>query len=357
MKQMITAGLVVLLALFAWGDEVAVQEDQELAVAEANSGRLIPDIEVMGGKLSIHGFVNVEATSSEGVGSEATWGNFRVNSNWAKGKLLLHTQINFADMQGPDDEGNWLREATVGWKIDDKFTLSGGRLFVAGGMSTPGQYDLETIRYPNSLPFNCYAYGVQGTWDSEHWFIMGDVTGKSGLSFLDEENFEAFEVSAFIQRKFESGSALNFTTQISRDFQRYGLGGGVALSTEKTIRLRGEGYYVANRDEETSDMIGGYVLVTWQATKWLELFGQADHRQWLAKEWTETSVSVDPETLNISCETEAFKSSGEGLTTLSLGGSIKAGENVTFRGNVELPFDGSTSSPDPMINGLVQVEF
>ena len=146
MKNIVLMAMLLVVVIgIAWGDEVAVQEDQELVFGGNRRKPAYPaDIEVMGGKLSLQGFATVEATSSEGVGSEATWGNFRVNSDYAKGKLLLHTQVNFADMQGPDNDGNWLREATIGWQVNDLFVLKVGRHFLAGGMSTPGPVNPKT---------------------------------------------------------------------------------------------------------------------------------------------------------------------------------------------------------------------
>ena len=138
--------------------------------AVAENGRLIPDINVGGGKLSIQGFAN-GVFSSDNTGPETMWANLRVTTDYKNGRLILHNVTNFADMQAHD--GNWLREMTVGWKVNDQMTISAGRLFLSGGMSAPGPSNLETIVYPASYPFNCYAYGVQGVWSSERWTIMG----------------------------------------------------------------------------------------------------------------------------------------------------------------------------------------
>ncbi|MCX6712224.1 MAG: hypothetical protein NT041_00855, partial [Candidatus Vogelbacteria bacterium] len=265
----------------------------------------------------------------------------RITTNYKNGRLILHNVTNFADMQTHD--GNWLREMTVGWKVNDQMTVSAGRLLLSGGMSAAGQSNLETIVYPASYPFNRYAYGVQGVWSSERWTIMGDVSGKSGLSFLDEASFDAVEASTFIQRKFQSGSAINLTAQLSQDFRWYGLGGTCPLNENKTVKLRGELYYADNHNNQTSNMTGGYGLVTWQATKWLELCGQVDHRQYLAKDWQD--------------QTETRKSSGGGLTTFLVGASAKVGENVTLRSNIGFPTDWNGSGFDPTFRGLVQVQF
>jgi hypothetical protein len=78
------------------------------------------------------------------------------------------------------------------FNLDDKTTVNVGRMFVAGGWIGPGPTDLETVDYFR-FPFTFQGYAAQVDVSRGPWHFLADVSGVTGLSFLDGGQFDIIE--------------------------------------------------------------------------------------------------------------------------------------------------------------------
>ena len=206
--------------------------------------------------------------------SDVQWGLCRVMtdiksmSSWA-----FHSEIEAVDLN--DSQDNWLRVAQVSYKANNDWTLYAGRVFLAAQWSTPGAADLETIQYPR-IPFPCYAYGVQASGNlGDGMSILFDITGKSGVSFDSDENWDGLESSAYLKKTITKNLSLAETVEISDNF------GGFALDSEYRIGkfcLKGAGYIQYDLTDEARDIKGFYAYSGYEILKRTELHAQYDHQ-------------------------------------------------------------------------------
>jgi hypothetical protein len=274
--------VVFLLAVLSANAEENVLPDKPLP----EPLRLIAPIQ-FGEKLTLKlwGFGQVNFTDTV-LADECQWTNLRLSANLDGKRLGVGTQINFSDLQDTTD-GNWLRELYVQYMINEKWKLRAGRILLScgRGIQIPGPFLLETIDYPISQPWASYAYGLQAWQTTKDWSLIFDITGRSGLPFDSELNFNRLESSARIRRNFEQGF-VGVTAEISSDFLRLGIDGG--WTPNKLVFLRGEFDYADNFDEQTSNRFGAYLLAGVRPVRWWEVSVQPEFNQDLPKYWTET---------------------------------------------------------------------
>lgn len=97
--------------------------------------------------------------------------------------------------------GRMLREVSVEKDVPNG-TLKFGRFVPVSGWTNPPPFALETIRYPHADPSRGGSFGVQlsrrfGDSDTGHIAI----TGESGHSFTEPENWDAVELAGRFERK------------------------------------------------------------------------------------------------------------------------------------------------------------
>jgi hypothetical protein len=189
-------------------------------------------------------------------------------------------EIEAVDLDDPDK--NWLRQAYLSYKLNDEWAIRAGRLFLAAGYITPAPSGLETVLYPRT-PFTCYAYGMQmkGKFD-DTLSIVADITGKSGVSFNDSENWDGLESSVRLSERFTSNLTLSVTLQLSDDST---VG---AIDSEYRVGkllLRGAAYSKCLEDAATG-VRGFYAYGGYEIFRRFELHAQVDRQIGENNIWT-----------------------------------------------------------------------
>jgi len=322
-----------------------------LAVAgTAQAQGLIPDIKFGKNndvKLNIKGFADASFTQDlSGGKSDLLWNNFRprltlsIKDHWEIG-----TVINFADFQEPN--GNWLRELYVGYRFaNEKWKLSVGRIFVAAGYSTPAPFELETVNYPFSDPFDAYAWGVglEGKWGKD-WSLRVSVSGASDSVFSDDESWRRLEFSTRIEKGLEQGK-IAVTVQASKDFLR--LGTDFTWKPVKQFYLRTGLAYVDNTDDQTSNKIGAYVIGVYRPAQWFEFHSQLDGAADIQKSYYEwQKVKSDDGSMALE-RVERF-TSDETNVVWTNGVSVYVGKGNVFSFTVDYETAVDGEKPDRLL--------
>jgi hypothetical protein len=189
-------------------------------------------------------------------------------------------EIEAVDLDDPDK--NWLRQAMLSYKLNDEWSIRAGRLFLAAGYITPAPSGLETVLYPRT-PFNCYAYGVQLMSTSKGNFgVIVDLTGKSGLSFNDGDNWDRLESSIRFTEKFTENLSYSVTFQLSDEL--------MAASFDSEYRigkllLRGAAYSMCPKDADAYTK-GFYAYGGYEIFRRFEVHGQVDRQIGENNIWT-----------------------------------------------------------------------
>lgn len=213
--------------------------------------------------------------------SDLQWGLCRlkvdIKSKTPWGALV---EVEAVDLDNADK--NWLRQAVVSYKVNSDWSLYAGRIFLAQGWVLSSFADLETVRL-SRVPTNCYGYGVQAKGNLGGGLSLRvDVTGKSGVSFDSEENWDALESSMRIQKDFTANLFLAGTVQVSDDVSRY------VLDTKYVIGkacFKGAGY-VMHETEKEGNTEGFYLYSGYEIWKGVELHAQYDCRAEKDDIWT-----------------------------------------------------------------------
>ncbi|MFA7252797.1 MAG: hypothetical protein WC027_02985 [Candidatus Paceibacterota bacterium] len=190
------------------------------------------------------------------------FGSSRVNVLIDKKDLDLTSKFQVEFMNIQDGSGvNWVRQGWVGhtnllggtWRI--------GRLFVAGGSSTPSRDNEVTAFQGPRVPYNLYAYGVQGEYMIDQCQVVADLSGKSGVAFDSDENDDQMEGSFYTAQDitewlgFPSVCPMKggLVGQMSDDEQKAGVW---VKGGDKRMQVNEEIYYVESKDSYW----GGYLL-------------------------------------------------------------------------------------------------
>ena len=149
-----------------------------------------------------------------------------------------------------------------------------GRMFVAGGWMLPGPRALETVNYPR-YPFTFQGYAVQLDTVSGPWHILADVSGTTGLSFMNRNQFGSVETSAHIARSFGSQYGAALTWQLGYRFDRISIDG--SAHPVSWLDMRSMVYY--DREVQATS-IGAYSYAGIRPLRTLpgfSLHGQTDY--------------------------------------------------------------------------------
>ncbi len=250
----------------------------------ARGQNLIPPIQTRWADLKLWGFTQVCFDSSVAP-----------KVQWKLGRLYLETKtpvigsspvIIFIQAQ-PLLEGelssNWLKQAWAKYTLGG-WSLKGPLIFVAGGYTTPGQHQLETVEYPR-VPGKFYGYGIQVQKDIWRFGILADITGTTDKVFYKKESLESVEFSNRVSYSLFSGdsftSTLAGTTQLAEGYNLF-----VVDTENKTSRFTAKGAAYAlmqeGTDEETGESLpdkkGFYVFLGFKFLSWVEVHSQADYQ-------------------------------------------------------------------------------
>ncbi|MFA5048108.1 MAG: hypothetical protein WC516_03740 [Patescibacteria group bacterium] len=322
--------------------------------AEEEKG-LVPKFPILGGNLKATGFVQGTLTSSRLDGQDTDIPNARVQAEYDRGDWGGGSVISFVDLE-PD--GNWLRELWVKHSLTDRLQIRFGRLFIASGNSTPSPYNLETVEYPLADVFDQYAWGAQIRYESDDWAAAFDITGKPGVSFQSEENWDTPACSGRLKLKFDSGSWVAGTFQFSEDFFRLGLDG--TWKPDSSLTFRGEVCYEQQSSDRASDQVGMYLFGGYRPLKnWEVVHLQMDFRQYLSKSWTETQTSIDRKTGDVSIKTVEMSSMDAHDAVFTVGTRVFWGKDdaLSLRADLQIPLDDSQALDDARLQVLVQLKF
>lgn len=262
-----------------------------MATGEENEPGLVRSMDLGFAKLKLRGLVQTYGYSA-GNERELSLSNFRLSTNLTgkSGQWGTELLVNFAQLQ-EDTSKNYLMLANVWCKINENWKLRVGRFFAAGGFTTPIAALNETVSYPTCDPTGSFIWGAQveyGTEEENGWSFLVDIGGRSVVPFDSQENWEGLEISARLQKNFGQNWIAG-TLQCSEDYSRFALDANAFL--DKNLYLR-SALYLAMNDTQTSDLVGGYTLVAWEAVPRVEIHGMLDWWSLQAKSWEETQVSV-----------------------------------------------------------------
>lgn len=332
---------------------------EEAKTVEKEKG--IPSIDLGAAKLKIGGLAQVYGMS-QGEESDFQLTNLRVSATLTSKseKWGGWAVINTAKFQEDTDE-NWLMIAEAWYKIGDQTKLHVGRMFAAGGYTTPIAALNETVSYPTCDPTGSFIWGLQleKLWGDEEdgILLLADIGGRSDApSSLDEANWEGLEASCRLQKNFGKGNWFAGTAQVSEDYLRLALDTQYHLSPN--LYLRGAMYWAKN-DDRTSDLIGAYAMAVWEPINRFEIHGMIDVWDLQAKSWEETEVNVNKETSEVSVDqVECTSQTGHyiGLTA-GVTGYLTADRNLKATVDIVVPVDDENNEPDPRIEGRISFRF
>ncbi len=229
----------------------------------SNAQSIIPPLEVDGFTFNPTG-ISRGIFSSEEIsdGDHMDWANLRLRLGvqTPNPKLGALFEVELVDADKPD--AHWLRMAYASYKITEKWVVRGGHLFLgAPYYSTKPFFGIETARFPRE-PWGYYAYGIQteGAFDNG-WSLIADISGKSGISFSHDDNFDRLETSGRIGKKLTDSFSAGLLYQLSEDFIR----AGPNFCYERgKVSIYGELY--ATHDD-VADTYGGYIFGNYRITK------------------------------------------------------------------------------------------
>lgn len=348
-----TAMLICALVLFtasALGEEKVVEKEKG-----------IPSIDLGAAKLKIGGLAQVYGMS-QGEETDFQLTNLRVSATLTSKskKWGGWAVINTAKFQKDTDE-NWLMIAEAWYKVGDQMKIHVGRMFAAGGYTTPIAALNETVSYPTCDPTGSFIWGVQleKLWGDEDngILLLADIGGRSDApSSLDEANWEGLEASCRLQKNFGKGNWFAGTAQVSEDYLRLALDTQYHLS--KSLYLRSALYWAKN-ESRTSDLVGAYLLAVWEPINRIEFHGMVDIWDLQAKSWEETEVNVNKETGEVSVDRVECKSSTENHIAFTAGitGYLTPDRNLKATFDVIVPVDDKDKELDPRLEGRISYRF
>lgn len=217
---------------------------------------------------SVYGWVTVVGSSTESTNYLALR-HVRVRPTVILGdaiKLFGDLELRELDPKGQ----NWVKQAFVEGTVGKGWSFRSGRIALSPLFISPPPHKLETINSPR-LPYRVTAYGIQAEHVSPKWKFMGDVSGRSGLSFDADRQFESIETTVRLEHAPTKKLRLGLQTQAGEDF----LAGGIDWGYRPTewLYLKGTGYGSENRGQQT---IGGYAYLGISPCPALEIYGQFD---------------------------------------------------------------------------------
>lgn len=172
--------------------------------ALAQARNLIPDLNVKGLEFKWNGYFQ-GAYIEDDPKEELKWQTLRLKT-WINTptRFSFLSEVNVAEMGiNGREPGNWLRRAEVSYKLNEIWTIRGGRLYTAVGRTIAAPSALETVAYPRQSvkPSAIYGYGVQLEGRlGDGWNIITDIIGASGQKFYERENWDYMEVSAWLKK-------------------------------------------------------------------------------------------------------------------------------------------------------------
>ncbi len=332
-----------------------------LAVASATAEEPEKGINLGSAKLKLSGMTQVYGSS---VGEETDFSltNLRLcadlkskTEKW--GGLLI---LNFAKFQ-EDTDGNWLMIADAWCEVGDQTKLHVGRIFAAGGYTTPIAALNETVSYPTCDPTGAFIWGMQveKLWGDEDdgVLLLADIGGlSSATAFDDPRNWEGLEASFRLQKNLGKGNWFAGTAQWSKDYLRLALDSQFHLA--ENLYLRSALYWAQNSGHE-SNLIGGYVMAVWEPINRFEIHGMIDAWDLQAKTWQETEVNFDKESGAISIDQVEHTSSTENNIAVTLGGRVFLTKNrkLTLTGDVVMPVTDEKEKADPRFEARLSYGF
>lgn len=200
------------------------------------------------------------------------WTSIRLRSTLTtRTPLSFFTDFEMIDLD--DSSKNWMRNAEVRWKFNDDWQIRTGRIALSPIGLTPPPFLLETVRYPR-VPFSVFGYGVQVEGNfGDGWKLWTDVSGASGVSFDDPENWDHMEFSSRLQKNLSKELFVGGTVQLGEEFGRFALDFGY----KPTDRLCLKGaFYTLN--EEQANIQGAYAFVGYKVLKWAEFHTMVDYQ-------------------------------------------------------------------------------
>ncbi len=312
---------------------------------EEKAEKGIPSIDLGTAKLKLGGFVQIYESLADGeadfdLAKLLLCADLKSKSEKWGGLLVL----DFSELQ-QERAGNWLRFANVWYKTKSEFTLRLGRIFLAGGYTTPGPTHNETVSYPTCDPIGLRAWGfqVEKLWGGEEdgVLFLADVSGLSKpIAFDDPQNWVGVESSCRVQKNFGKGNWFAGTAQWSEDYLRLALDSQFHLT--ENFYLRGALYWAKN-DSRTSDLVGAYAIAVWEPINRFELHGMIDV-------WDLQAKKVD--------FGESWSSTENNIAvTLGTRTFLTKDRNLTATFDVVIPVTDQGQETDPRIEGRINFRF
>ena len=246
------------------------------------SPSLIPLLKADPFTLKLEGWTQVYYMPEDGVtpqvekvrlgSDDLQWTSIRLRSTLTTGTpLSFFTDFEMMDLD--DGSKNWMRNAEVRWKFNDDWQIKAGRIALSPIWLTPPPFLLETIRYPR-VPFPVFGYGVQVEGNlGDGWKLWADVSGASGVSFDDRENWDHMEFSSRLQKDLTKELFVGGTVQLGEEFSRFALDFGYKPTDQ--LCLKGAIYTL---NEEQANIQGAYAFAGYKVLKWAELHTMMDYQ-------------------------------------------------------------------------------
>lgn len=177
--------------------------------------------------------------------------------------------------------GNWIQELSIGYKVNEEWSIRLGRLSTAGIILTPPPWLLQTARYPR-VPVGIYGWGGQMQYNRDRWTATLDVTGNTGTSFQSKNAFDRIETG--LRLEYKATEELSVAANAAYDFRDRELFGAVDVNFKKErFDAHLVGYATNN------DVLGGFLYAGYQVTDHLELHGMVDMQR---NERTSTTAGI-----------------------------------------------------------------
>lgn len=250
-----------------------------MATTSASAADASPTTKVAPSSLNTYGWVTV-VSQQPTTGDERTdlrFARVRVTASPTDWRPGFFAEFDGAQLSQPGQD--WIKQYYLVTKVGNT-TINIGRMAVSPIWMLPPPFLLETINYPRT-PFVPLAYAAQADTEIGSWRIFADISGRSGLQFNDDEQFDRIETSTRIERSFGPSLTMSLTAQASSDFVRESL--DFSAKPHEQVDMRGA-LYLAH-ENLTGDSImaqGGYLYVglrPFKMYKGLEFHGQLDFQK------------------------------------------------------------------------------
>jgi hypothetical protein len=218
--------------------------------------------------------------------------NLSLNGDrWGLGAVL---DLSY-DQRTEEFNRNYFLELNGKYKTDEWEIMAGNILKACGrGNAIEGPHIWPLIGFPKTIPYYCYATGAKLTLKKElsdgNLLVSVDITGRGDVPFYSSHRFDRLESSGLITYEMSSGSLGAVYESTEKRFSA-GIFGEWRPNRKLFIRCEVDG--TKNYNKESSNIIGGFIDVTFRPLRPFSISAIGIFNEQFSKYWEETTLVKD----------------------------------------------------------------